>query len=50
VCKTVSGDWFPRGKCSVFLFEFPVDMPLVHPKHAYLKMTNIVKLKIHQET
>jgi hypothetical protein len=50
VCKTGSGDWLPRRKCLISLFEFPVDMPLVHPKAAYFKVTNIVKLKIQQET
>ena len=50
VCKTGSGDWLPRRKYLNFLVEFPENMPLVHPKPAYFKMTNIVKLKIHQET
>jgi len=50
VCKTGSGDWLPRRKCLISLFEFPADMPLVHRKAAYFKVKNIVKLKMQQET
>ena len=49
MCKTRSGDWLPRRKYIIFPFEFPVDMPLVHPKAVYFKVTNIVKLKINKK-